>query len=102
MDNFLASNLRFLYYSKQVLDVVVQEKTGISPAALNRARSGRVLKPRSRALAALSEFFGVSEQDLLNTDLSSHENHPAVVKLREENKALHAALLAISEKYKNL
>lgn len=73
MDNFLGLNVKYLRKVRSLTQDQLADKIGVNRAMIGSYEEGRAV-PKLEALRALSYYFSVRIDDLVNTDMSVHKN----------------------------
>jgi transcriptional regulator with XRE-family HTH domain len=70
MDNYLGLNIKYLRKQKKLTQDQLADKIGVNRAMIGSYEENRAV-PKLSALRIISHYFGVSIDDLVNTDLST-------------------------------
>ncbi len=70
MENFLYRNIKHLRKTKGLTQEQFADKIGVNRAMIGSYEEGRAV-PRLQSLQFMSQYFGISIDDLINTDLSA-------------------------------
>lgn len=71
--SYLATNLDYLLHKHRLSANELQSKSEITQSTTSRILSGKTTNPRQDIIKKYAEYFGVSEQDLIFTDLSRQD-----------------------------
>lgn len=69
--SYLAKNLDYLLHKNRLSANQLQEKSGITQSTTTRITGGKTTNPRQSVIKQYADYFGVSEQDLVYSDLTA-------------------------------
>ena len=102
MDNFLGLNVRHLRKVRYLTQDQLADKIGVNRAMIGSYEEGRAI-PKLEALRALSLYFSVRIDDLVNTDLSVPKNEEGEGnKVDPEGKGLRVLTTLVDRDNKEL
>lgn len=89
--SYLAKNLDYLLHKNRLSANQLQEKSGITQSTTTRITGGKTTNPRQSVIKQYADYFGISEQNLVYSDLTTQNTmnmHPTINELKLKAEAI--------------